>query len=294
MMRFVFFLILALLFPLAASAADATVYSILYLTKDYKTPPPLSLLKKEWTDEGLKGAEFSAKDGDLAGRLFKKSYVVVPAYLTENEAISALSERDYLSQYPFIVADLHRDDLLALAVLPETQQTVIFNIREKDDTLRTDTCLQNVFHLIPSRAMYADALGQYLKWKRWQKWFLVQGKQPADRLFATALTRTADRYGADIVETRDYQFEAGNRRMETGHQQIQTQIPMATQGAPDHDVLVVADESEAFGLYLGYRSKSPRPVVGTQGMFPTAWHRSFEQYGAARLQKIYEPSRAEA
>ena len=30
-------------------------------------------------------------------------------------------------------------------------------------------CKANVFHLLPDRAMRADAIGQYLAWKGWQK-----------------------------------------------------------------------------------------------------------------------------
>ena len=33
--------------------------------------------------------------------------------------------------------------------------------------------LPSVFHTAPSRSMKADALAQYLVWKRWQRWFLI-------------------------------------------------------------------------------------------------------------------------
>jgi ABC transporter substrate binding protein (PQQ-dependent alcohol dehydrogenase system) len=83
-------------------------------------------------------------------------------------------------------------------------------------------------------------------------------------------------------------FEAGSRRTDTGHQQIQTQMPLVTQGAPPHDVIVAADEQEAFGEYLFFRSSDPRPVVGTHGLVATAWHRSFEEYAATQMQNRFE------
>ena len=46
-------------------------------------------------------------------------------------------------------------------------------------------------------------------------------------------------------------------------------MPVLTQDAPEHDVLVVADESDVFGEYLPYRTWDPRPVAGTQGLVPT-------------------------
>ena len=113
--------------------------------------------------------------------------------------------------------------------------------------------------------MKADALAQYLVWKRWQRWFLVEGSHPEDKAFAAAIRRAATRFGAKIVEERVYEDTGGARRTDTGHVQVQQQMPVFTQDAPDHDVLVVADESEVFGEYLPYRTWEPRPVVGTAG-----------------------------
>ena len=61
---------------------------------------------------------------------------------------------------------------------------------------------------------------------------------------------------------------------------------MFTQGV-DHDILVVADEFGEFGEYLAYRTWLPRPVAGTQGLIPTSWHRTHEQWGAAQLQSRF-------
>ena len=66
---------------------------------------------------------------------------------------------------------------------------------------------------------------------------------------------------------------------------------MLTQDAPEHDVVVVADESDVFGEYLPYRTWDPRPVAGTQGLIP-AWHRSQEQWarpGAAPVREVLRP-----
>lgn len=55
----------------------------------------------------------------------------------------------------------------------------------------------------------------------------------------------------------------------------------------DYDVLVVADEQGAFGEYLDYRTWLPRPVIGTQGLVATAWHRTHDQWGATQLQNRF-------
>ena len=81
---------------------------------------------------------------------------------------------------------------------------------------------------------------------------------------------------------------AGNRRTDSGHQQIQTQMPELTQGAEEHDVVWVADVGEAFGDYLMYRTYDTDPVVGTQGLVAAAWHRAYEQYAGTQLQNAFE------
>jgi ABC transporter substrate binding protein (PQQ-dependent alcohol dehydrogenase system) len=60
-----------------------------------------------------------------------------------------------------------------------------------------------------------------------------------------------------------------------------------TQGV-DYDVLVVADEKGLFGEYLQYRTWIPRPVIGTQGLVATSWHRVHEQWGAVQLQNRFK------
>src|SRR3546814_7377292 len=126
--------------------------------------------------------------------------------------------------------------------------------------------------------MLADGLALYLLWKRWTDWFLVVGAGPDDKLFADALRRAAKRFNAEIVAERGYDADPGARRSDTGHVQIQKQMPAFTQDVA-YDVLVVADMRDAFGQYLPYRTWLPRPVVGTQGLVPLDWHRRLEPWG---------------
>jgi ABC transporter substrate binding protein (PQQ-dependent alcohol dehydrogenase system) len=194
-----------------------------------------------------------------------------------------------LSKGPaIIVADLEAKDLLGLANLPEAKSSIIFNIRLSDDPLRNEQCRFNIFHIAPSNAMRADALAQYLIWKKWPKWFVLKGVAQSDNDYAAALERAAGRFGGKIVEERKYKFDTANPRTDSGHQQIQTQMPEVTQGAPEHDVVWMVDTTERFGEYVPYRDYDPRPVVGTQGLIAVAWHRSYEQYAGTQMQHRFE------
>jgi ABC transporter substrate binding protein (PQQ-dependent alcohol dehydrogenase system) len=142
--------------------------------------------------------------------------------------------------------------------------------------------------------MLADALAQYLVWKRWRKWLLVAGSHEKDKLFADALRRAATRFGAKIVEEREFVDAGGARRTDSGIVEIQRQMPVFTQQAPDYDVLVAADESEVFAGYLPYRTWDARPVAGSAGLVPTSWDAAFDQWGAVQLQNRFAKAQRRA
>ena len=186
------------------------------------------------------------------------------------------------------VADLRIDDLLAIAPLADAAGALVFNGRAEDDELRTDKCFSSTFHTAPSRAMKADALAQYLVWKRWTRWFLVLGSHPEDQKLADAYRRAASRFGAKIVDERVYEDTGGARRTDSGHVQIQSQMPVFTQDAGDYDVLIAADEADVFAEYLPYRTWDARPVAGSVGLVPVAWSRVHEQWGGTQVQRRFE------
>jgi ABC transporter substrate binding protein (PQQ-dependent alcohol dehydrogenase system) len=236
------------------------------------------------TDLGLAGARLAITDNNTTGRFLNQQYelkeVLVPAGGDLAGAVKSL----IAGGTTLIVADLPAKRLLEVADLPEAKGAVILNTGAQDDSLRIQDCRANVFHVIPSRAMKADALAQYLTFKRWQRWVLVSGTGEGDKAFAEAMRRAAKRFGDKIVDERSFTYTAGSRRTDTGQQQIQKQMIDLTQRLPDYDIMIVADESQVFGDYLPYRTWDPRLVAGTQGLVPTAWHRSTEQWGGTQLQ----------
>jgi ABC transporter substrate binding protein (PQQ-dependent alcohol dehydrogenase system) len=135
--------------------------------------------------------------------------------------------------------------------------------------------------------MLADGLAQYLIWKQWRKWVLLYGSHEPDQLFADAIRRSAKRFGATIVEERLYKDTGTARRTDSGVVQVQRQMPVFTQSLPDHDVVIVADESEVFGSYVPFRTWDPRPVAGTAGLIASSWHPASEQWGGSQIQNRF-------
>jgi ABC transporter substrate binding protein (PQQ-dependent alcohol dehydrogenase system) len=270
------------------SPVSTAKLNIVYLTKAYDEPPPLSPMDKVLTDEGVAGARLAIQDNNQTGRFLGQEFDLTEKIVTTDGDVAAASKQ-ILAQGPaIIVADLRSSDLLALADLPEARNAIIFNIRSSEESLRQEQCRANLFHIIPDWAMRTDALGQYLIWKKWPRWFILEGTTPADKEYVAAVERTAGRFGGKIVLERTYQFQTGAARSDTGYQQIQTQMPEATQGAGSYDVVWVADTDHAFGGYVPYRTYDPKPVVGTQGLTAVAWHPAYEQYAGMQLHDAFE------
>lgn len=247
---------------------------------------PLTALEPRIEDHGIAGAEQGLRDNNTTGRFTGQSFQLTPVVLQTGETPLDAFRSLYAKGIRLFLLDLDAKDLLEVAGLEEAADSLLFNIGAADDGLRVDVCRENLLHTAPSRAMLADALAQYLAWKRWTEWFIVVGRDPQDSAFAAALERAAKRFGGKLVERKEWTFDAGARRTDSGHFKEQQAVNAFTQ-VDDYDILLVADEADSFGEYLSYRSYLPRPVGGTQGLVAKAWSGVFEQWGATQFQRRF-------
>jgi ABC transporter substrate binding protein (PQQ-dependent alcohol dehydrogenase system) len=244
----------------------------------------ISLLDKPAPDDGLAGAKLAIADNNTTGRFIGQQFELADAPVRAGDdavaAMSGLVEGGAL----LILTDVPADRLLALADAGRAKQVTLFNIAAPDDALRQQDCRGDIIHVAPSRSMLTDALAQYLVWKKWSRWVLVYGSHPEDALLADAYRRAAQRFGAKIVKEREFKDEGGARQTDSGVVQTQQQMPVFTQGLPDHDVLITADESAVFADYLPFRTWDARPVAGSAGLRPVTWDPDSESWGGAQLQ----------
>jgi ABC transporter substrate binding protein (PQQ-dependent alcohol dehydrogenase system) len=247
----------------------------------------ISLIDVPAANDGLAGAQLAVEDDNATGRFLDQRYMLIEKLVGEGDdpvaAMNALADQGA----SFIVTSLDADRLLRAADAGQARGETLINASALDERLREQDCRGNVIHVAPTRSMLADGLAQYLVWKKWRKWMLLVGSHENDGLFADALRHAATRFGAKIVEERVFKDNGGARRTDSGVAEIQRQMPVVTQGAPDHDVLVAADESEVFAGYLPYRTWDARPVAGSAGLVPTTWDAAFDQWGAVQLQNRF-------
>lgn len=274
-----------------AAPADADPLTIkVGVLRQPHTRETLSILDLPAADDVLAGALMGAADNNTTGKFTGQSFETVDAKLDESEDAAAAVERLAKEGARLIIADLSAPRLLAAADRAKALGALIFNVSAPDEALREELCRADVIHVAPSRAMLADGLAQYLVWKKWPRWLMIKGSHPEDELLAQAYRNSAKKFGAKIVEERLFQDLGGGRRSDSGSVQTQRQMPVLTQGAPNYDVLIAADESEVFAGYLPYHTFDPRPVAGSAGLAPTSWDGAHEQWGAQQLQNRFMQS----
>jgi ABC transporter substrate binding protein (PQQ-dependent alcohol dehydrogenase system) len=271
----------------AGRSADESVDIKIGYLRQVPSKLRLSLIDVPAANDGLAGAQLAIDDDNATGRFLNQRYTLVEKTLGENDdpvaAMNALADQGV----SFIVTSLDADRLLKVADAGQARGETLINASALDERLREQDCRANVIHVAPTRSMLADALAQYLVWKKWDKWVLLKGSHEKDVLFAEALRHAATRFGAKIVEEREFKDNGGARRTDSGVAEIQRQMPVVTQGLPAHDVLIAADESEVFAGYLPFRTWDARPVAGSAGLVPGSWNAAFDQWGAVQLQNRF-------
>ena len=275
-----FFLLLGWLLISSQVQANSSIVNIAFLIEKTPVQAALSNLDPVLIDEGTQGAQLGIKDNNTTGQFTGHQYHLKSVEVPLGESVTAVFESLVKQGYQYLIVDVQQNTLKQLSTIARKEQVLLFNVSSAQGEFRNSQCGTNLFHVIPSYEMRTDALAQFMLKKRWNKWFLVKGHSADDISFAKAIKRSAKRFGMKIVEEKSWSFEHDTRRT------AQAEIPVFTQGA-DYDVLLVADVKGLFGDYLSMNTWLPRPIAGTQGLVPRAWHRTHERWGAVQMQNRF-------
>lgn len=162
----------------------------------------------------------------------------------------------------------------------ELGECLLFNTSLDNDSLRGSDCRAQLLHTYPSQAMLADAMAQYLAGRGWKSVLMLTGPTPADQLQQAAALRSAKRFGLRIVEQRPFKLTGNPSERDLGNTRLLTASRKA-------DVVWVCDADGEFARTLPYATQQPRPVVGTSGLSPVAWHPQHDRYGALQLSRRF-------
>ncbi|MEE4279210.1 MAG: ABC transporter substrate-binding protein [Halieaceae bacterium] len=264
-----------------AQEPEDLLVETLYLRQAVDRPPALSNIMPPAADSGVAGATLGVADSNTTGRFLRQRYRLRQVFVDDVDAALSAAREHVAAGHSTIVTDVPAATLRQLADDSAIAgRSILFNAGAPDDSLRRSSCRTGLLHTLPSRSMLSDALAQFLTSRRWNSWLVLKGGREADQAIAAAYERSAKRFGARIIASKEWSFATDLRRT------AQQELPLFTQGGK-YDVTLVADEIGDVGEYVPYNTWLPRPVAGTQGLTPTGWHSVVEQWGAQQLQNRF-------
>jgi ABC transporter substrate binding protein (PQQ-dependent alcohol dehydrogenase system) len=269
-----------------AAAVEKTPFVIGYLEIEgdprYAPPRAYAGIDVRPRHRPVDGAALSIRESKIIGRALGLTFSLDRVSADTADGLSR--EMDRLQDQrgvDFFIVDGASDVLTSLADHAADRDMLLFNISEPDDRLRSDACAANLMHVIPSRAMLADAMAQFLVASRWKNILVLKGEFPADTALAQAFQASAKKYGLKVVDKRDFVLGNDPREREKNN------IALLTAGV-DYDAVFIADSLGQVGRYVPYQTALPRPVVGSEGLVAGAWNWAWERHGAPQLNQRFE------
>jgi len=228
------------------------------------------------TGRPLDGAKVALREAKFVGKAIGIEFGLHDVEVeTPGELLTAL-EAMVADGIHFVLLDLPADQVAELAAATSGMPVLLFNVTSHADRLRNADCQAHLLHPLPSHAMRMDALAQYLVARKWREILLLEGPTAGDRELADAFRRSVKRYGLELVDTRPFLLSNDPRERERGNVKLLT-------ARGDYDLVFVADSEGEFARGVPFQMSQPRPVIGSEGLVPGAWHWGWERHGAPQL-----------
>ncbi len=265
--------------PLAAQQEVHIAYLGLADDAYYAAQPVYTGLSLKDRNRPLDGARLAVKGARVLGRAIGVQIILDEYLLPEDDDVAAVVARLAEEGVFAILLDLPAPAMDSL--LPKVDAVpTLFNIRQMDDRYRGANCNPALLHTIPSRAMLTDALAQYLRFQNWTNVLVLHGTDPADADDIAAIRASALKFGLRVVGEQAFALTNDPRQRDLNN------ILLMTRQA-EYDVIWLVDAAGEFGRYVPYAMAEPRPVVGSEGLTPRAWHWTWERYGAPQLNQRF-------
>ena len=244
----------------AAQQAAQPPVKIGYIRSAVPPRVPISLIERPAPDDGIAGAQLAIEDNNTTGRFMKQEFELVDAAVSDQQQAADALGGFAAGGIRFLVADLPAELLVPVADAAGGKRHAGLQCeRHGRQPARRSSAAPT--SSTSRRAGRCSPMRSPSTWpgRNGRAGSSIVGSHPADEAYAAAIRRAAKRFGAEIVEERVFKDTGGARTTDTGTVQVQRQIPVFMQGAPDHHVVVVADESEVFGAYMPFRTWTPAP-----------------------------------
>src|SRR5262249_11916993 len=131
-----------------------------WLSQTVRRSLPLTYLDQPQADEGLQGARLGIADNNTTGKFTGQSFELVESIAPQDGDVPTALRALTTKGIRLVVTDLDAPKLISVSTLSDAADLTFFNAGARDDRLRAEDCRPNILHLLPSRAMLADALLQ--------------------------------------------------------------------------------------------------------------------------------------
>lgn len=265
----------------ACSAAHAAGWAVTLL--EQANNPKLDRTRLERAYLGHAGG--SASDG-VALALDEAQFELEAAKLAitlKTEPVGTLdaarqaAQKSEKSGAPLLLVNLPAAWASAVAA---TVKLPVLNVGARDDALRERDCTANLYHLLPSERMRADALAQALTARRWTQVLLLAGPTPDDAQRSAVAQASIKRYGLKLAAVKPFKLSTDPRERSLANLTLLT-------ANLSYDVVWVVDSDGEFARGLPYNTAQARPVVGDAGLVALAWQAQFERFGAPQVSRRF-------
>lgn len=222
------------------------------------------------------GAQVAIDDAAALARVTRTTVALERITAAPGKAGEAIAKAR-AAGFSLFLLDLPAVEVKAAAEALKGSPALAFNVSAEDDELRRQMCSPEIVHVVPSLAMRADALVQHLISRKWRELLLLEGPHASDAAFSAAIQRSAKKYGARLAAHTKFKLGNDPRERELNNPALLTAINR------DYDVVMVADQSLEMARQLPFRTVRPRPVAGSIGLEPEAWHWTWDRNGGPQV-----------
>lgn len=227
----------------------------------------------------LDAVQLGIDDAEVALRGIRHGLALQDARAASLEALPGLLAQLKQDKVKFWLLDLPPEGV-QLAVNAAGSTALLLNLSAPHDELRGAHCAAQLLHTLPSHAMLQDALVQYLAARSWQNAWVLQGPSADDALLLAAWNRAAKRYGIKTAGVRAFKLSGDPRERDLANTRLLT-------ADRQHGLVTVLDADGEFARTLPYATQQPRPVVGSNGLMPLAWHPQWERNGGPQVSRRF-------
>ena len=228
------------------------------------------------------GAELGLKDIKPFQRMAKLNFELITKSIKDRENIEKIIYNHILeNNIKIILTDLPKNELLKVVNKISDLNISIINISEKDNSIRSEQCDKNLFHVIPSNRMLTDSLSQYLSDKKWRKVLILTGPLKEDEDKSISFKESAKQFGLKIVDEKTFLLGNDPRARD------QNDLDFLT-GSNKYDAVFIADTHKEFSYKVPFATQKPAVVIGSAGLIARAWHWSYLRHGAPQVHGRFE------